>query len=523
MQKCPFSIQVTIGQEGAIWPRLPLELGIGKDGKLHFLETWSAQLIHDEAVVPVGMTAEQRRAEWSKKLIQDAMLASRTVKLLDVSVDQKTGKYLPAKPIEEIDFRFQLREFLDKELVNPKLWQAVVVVEAEWLIRQARGQARQNWILNTGCILAADGEKWFSVIRQRISAFAPLGWITFRQLARGWGLTRDSDKKILRRWLQEEPWTQRGKGGRLRVQVCDDFCWWYVKQRAAAVAVKFCKQGVKLTPQGFQVQDGKLIGIEKSADEALAPRGQLYTKTVGQALEEIGEDLKKPEIAEEDLPFAGDEFVDPNGPPSSRERLAEEKRRMRIWKSNIKELPPEMFIISAGEARLKVACLQLRQQSLAQGKNGHVTISALAAKLGISRDTFYRHKAWVEFYHKWYLPKEHQRTIHDDKIGNSEDLKAQGVNVTAAPELDSRPDRLPKNYAEVAQPHLKVIRAYDEKIPDANGNTFTLAHLAAYLKGLEVDELWSLRKVMEEKGYSPIKLHEMGFPEPEKKKTKLIE
>src|SRR5208283_4636664 len=45
---------------------------------------------------------------------------------------------------------------------------------------------------------------------------------------------------------------------------------------------------------------------------------------------------------------------------------------------------------------------QLRQESLQKGKSGHVSKVALARALGISKRTFLRRKAYVEFYNKNY-------------------------------------------------------------------------------------------------------------------------
>ncbi len=467
--------------------RRPIFLGIGKRGEQHFLEMWS------------------------KRVITGSAADSKTMVLLDVPIERQTEKYLPAKQVGFSDLRFQLREMLHGLESKPKPWQMVVAIQTDWLIRQARGLANKNWILNTGCILAKHGEKMFTEARGKLSAVAKSGYLTIRQLAKLWPVT--VNQKTLRRWLQARPWTKQEKGGNCRVRICDDFCWWYVKQLAGDLARELLKnKKLEVNDKGFETDDGKIVGIERHALEALGDRAQLYTKTVGLTLEEIAEDLKKPEVAEEELPFAGDEHVDTNRPPTFKERLSEERQRMTVWNSDLKSLPPELFIIPADEARLRVACLKLRKQSLAHGRSGHVSITALAKELDVSRDTFYRHKSWVEFYRKWYREKEHQRTIRNDEIDRPEDLQAQGVQVTASPEKGTRPHRLPKNYAEVAQPHLEVVWLYEGKIRDPGGKTLTRADLAAYLKSLEVDERWALWKTLQDRGYADDKLYAMGFP-----------
>ena len=331
MRKCPFSIQVSVDEDGKLNPRVPLFLGFGHEGERHILEAWPK---HAE---PVG---------------------KRKMTLMDVAVEENTGKFIQASPIRTSDLRFQLREFLDSELHKPQPWQELVVIETEWLIRQAGGAARQNWILNTGCVLAADGEKWFSEIRQRLAVLAPSGRLTFRQLVRDCLLTLDSDKKMLRRWLQTEPWTKRGKGGRLCVHVCAAFIWWYVKQRAAAVGLKFCKQGVELTPDGVQVQDGKMIGIEKRALEALENFARLRTQTVGWTLEEIDQDPKKDKIWKLRL-----------------------SQPLPAWFRNGKNLTTEANALMIANLYEK-----LRRQS----KNGFVAKAAMARALGMSLSTFRR-------------------------------------------------------------------------------------------------------------------------------------
>ncbi len=182
MQKCPFTIKVSpgqnemlkhrrlllpwslcpilpmsVGQNRKLNPRVPLFLGFGPNGERHILESWP------------------------DKSQQDRPAGDRTMTLMDVAVDGKTGRQIQANPIRASDLRFQLRELLNWELDKPEPWQELVAIETEWLIRNARSLVRKNWILNTGCILAEHGKRIFFGTRERLSAYAQSGWLRQRK------------------------------------------------------------------------------------------------------------------------------------------------------------------------------------------------------------------------------------------------------------------------------------------------------------------------------------------------------
>src|SRR5208283_980366 len=132
----------------------------------------------------------------------------------------------------------------------------LVAFETEWLIRRARGDARKNWILNTGCILLEHGEKLFLKAREVFSAIGKSGYLTFRQLVKETPVTWD--RSTFRRWLAAEPWTEGIEGRHNRIRLCDDFYWWYVKQLAGELAREIMKRKkLEVTPEGFQIDNGK--------------------------------------------------------------------------------------------------------------------------------------------------------------------------------------------------------------------------------------------------------------------------
>jgi len=275
-----------------------------------------------------------------------------------------------------------------------------------------------------------------------------------------------------------------------------------VKQYAAELARELLKKKTpELTPEGFQVDGGKIVGIERRALEALEDQARLYTGTVGLSLEQIANDLKTPEVADEDVPT------------EYQERLREERKRSEVWTLPLSKLPGDVFPRIAGprlvsdpnEARLGKVLVRLRQESLAAGKSGHVTITAFAKELDVSRDTLYcRRRPWLEFYRKWNREKEHLRLADEKDIDPVRDLRAQGVCVTRTPERESRPDRMPADYAKVAQPHLAVVEACERK-------QCSVADLKGYLKHLPLDELWSLTRELKDRGYSDDMLSAIGF------------
>ena len=137
--------------------------------------------------------------------------------------------------------------------------------------------------------------------------------------------------------------------------------------------------------------------------------------------------------------------------------------------------------------------------------------------MGVSRSTLYdHHKKWLKFYRKWNREKEHQRAVSGDQIDRPKSLEAQGVQVTHSPEMVVRPVHLPRNYVEVAKPHLDVVRLYESKSRDSEGKKLTRADLVAYVKSLEADVQWSVRERLKEEGYGVDKLYAIGFPRPRK-------
>ena len=294
--------------------------------------------------------------------------------LMDVAVDRKNGALLKAVPVRASDLRFQLRELLHNIGRRDPL-QEVVAIETEWLIRQARGVRSKNWILNTGCILAEHGAKMFAESREKLSAVATSGYLTIRQLAKLSPVT--GNQKTLRRWLKGERWTEHGKGKHCRIRVCDEFYWWYVKQLAGDLARELLKKKkVEVDERGFQMDGGKIVGIERRALEALEHRVRLRTKTVGRSLEEIAKDPDKD----------------------------------KVWTLPAEKIPPYWFksyrqgqSLTTGADALMLANLiqELRQGSFQKGGTGHVSKAALARLLGISKRTFLR-KGFGEIYDRIY-------------------------------------------------------------------------------------------------------------------------
>ncbi len=490
-------------------PRFPTFIGYGKRGERHILEATP------------------------KKSNKSESVGKRKMALMEVEVDDKTGQRTRVTAVRASDLRFQVQELLHS-IGTPEPWQAVVAIETDRRIRTARGHSRRNWIFNTGCILVERGEGLFCEIRERLSTLAGGGWLTFGQLSRVWLDTRaeysaklisprcrlarkrrfmrNDERKTLRRWIASKPWTDHTEGGHSRIRVCDDFCWWFLKQLAADLAREVCKKKIKVNKQGLQMQGGKVVGIERRSRDALEYNARLYSKTIGMTFEEITEELKTPDIADSDLPPG----LSLEATLDSRERLASERQRMKIWDSALSELPNEFFRRD-DRSMLSVTLMKLRQDSLSQKKSGHVTIKAFARELGVSRSTLYDHrKKWLKFYRKWNREKEHQRTVSGDQIDRPKSLEAQGVQVTHSPEMVVRPVHLPRNYVEVAKPHLDVVRLYESNSRDSEGKKLTRADLVAYMKSLEVDVQWSVRERLKEVGYGEDKLYAIGFPRPRK-------
>jgi transposase-like protein len=490
-------------------PRLPSFTGYGKHGERHILDAWL------------------------KKSNKPESVGKRTMALMDVAVDDKTGQQIRATAVRASDLRFQVQELL-RSIGNPEPWQAVVAIETDRRIRTARGHSRKNWIFNTGCMLVERGEGLFFEIREKLSTLAGGGWLTFGQLSQAWlaaraeysvrlisprcrlgrkrRFMRNDETKTLHRWIASKPWTDHTEGGHSRIRVCDDSCWWFVKQLAADLAREHCKKRPHVNRKGLQMQGGKVVGIERRTRDTLEYNARLYTKTVGMTFEEIIEELKTPDMADSDLPPG----LSLEATLDCRERLASEHQRMKIWDSTLSELPEEFFRRD-DRSMLSVTLMKLRQDSLSQKKSGHVTIKAFAKELGVSRSTLYdRRKKWLKFYRKWNREKEHQRTVSADQIDRPKSLEAQGIQVTHSPEIVVRPVHLPKNYAEVAKPHLDVVRLYETKSRDSEGKKLTRANLVAYVKSLEADVQWSVRERLKEEGYGEDKLYVIGFPRPRK-------
>lgn len=328
MHKCPISTRVCVNPDGTFVPYHPMFMGRGRDGKGHFLQPGADKQLHD------------------------------------VSVEMKTGETISDRSLRGPDLQFHLRQLLFVDLENPKPWQIFVAVETHWRVQQARGIARKNWVLTTGCYLIEHGEEWFRKARERLSAMSQNGYLTFGQFASFSPIT--CNEKTLRRWLSRQIWTEGTKGGHCRIRLCDDFYWWWTKQFAAGTARQQIKnKKTTMTPEGFQKEGDKIIGVSTRTIEALGHRIRLRTKTAGKTTEEILNDPKKD----------------------------------KIWDRDIDELAPYWFksyregcsLLTEADA-LKLACLieELRTRKRQQGKSDFVSKSALAKARGISKSTFLR-------------------------------------------------------------------------------------------------------------------------------------
>jgi len=294
--------------------------------------------------------------------------------------ERATEKMISATVFNSSELCFQLRQVL-LELGRPKPWQDLLAAETEWLIRQARGRARKDWILNTGCILLEHGEKLFHEAREGLSAIGESGYLTFRQLTKNSPVT--GNRRDFRRWLTAEPWTERTKGKHYRIRLCDDFYWWCAKQCAGELARNLMeKKKLEQTPDGVQVDGGKVVGFEVRALEALEHLVRLHTKTVGRPLEEIDRDPK----------------------------------RHKVWRVRLTKPLPRWVrahlrgrsLMSEADALMLANLIQqLRQESFQRGKSGHISKAALARALSISKRTFLR-RGYGKIYGRIYKKPSHE-------------------------------------------------------------------------------------------------------------------
>ena len=157
--------------------------------------------------------------------------------------------------------------------------------------------------------------------------------------------------------------------------------------------------------------------------------------------------------------------------------------------------------------------MKIRKARLAREKSGHVTISALAKELGISRDTFYR-KGYGAWYKAHYRKHVHQEAVSDEEMESGEELIKQGIRITNSDQNIEDSRILPSNWPEVAQGHVPVVEAYERGEKD-----FDCAVVVDYVKGLPPEERLSLEKLLtEERGYDDDRLWNLGFPRPKKNK-----
>lgn len=335
MQECPISCKVGIDLHDELQPYLPFYLGRDRTGEAH-------------------------------------LLATKNGKLHDVVINPKTGKEISSTSSWGPQLAFWQRSVLaERKDILP--WQVVILIEAGFRVQQTRGAARWNWIATTVDALMLYGKDWFFKLRAFLAENAPSGWTTQGELACFSPL--DCDPKTFRRWIDRKLWVQKTQGGHFRIQVCDDFCWWYVKQVAAQRAAELVKKHppgstvVELTSEALKRTRGQQIDILARDLEALENRLRFRTKTVGWTLEDIAKD--------------------PN--------------RDQLWDLDLEDLSPELLEATASKAdmlRLAKCMEELKVKRKAEGKSEFVSKASLAKAMGISKRTFLRRPEYNEFYEK---------------------------------------------------------------------------------------------------------------------------
>jgi hypothetical protein len=252
-------------------------------------------------------------------------------------------------------------------------WQVVLLIEAGFLVQQTRGAARRKSIATTVDALMIYGKEWFFKLRSSLADNAPSGHITPGELAQLWRLP--CDPKTFRRWISDKSWVQKTSGGHCRIRVCDDFCWWFVKQVAAQCAFELVKKHppgstvVELTSEALKRTRGKQIDILARDLEALENRLRLRTKTVGWTFEDIAKD--------------------PN--------------RDKLWDSELEDLPSDLLESTAAKAdmlELARRMEELKEKRKSEGKSEFVSKVSLAKAMGMSIRTFLRRPEYNEFYEK---------------------------------------------------------------------------------------------------------------------------